>query len=155
MRLAPFDRSHAELVLSWARSPIELTFWASLVERPTPAIFDQWLAEPDAHGYVLLMDAPVAYGELWVSDSESEVEFAHILVSPNHRNRGVGRKLVQLLVDEAAGFLVAMAWVRVVPENEAAIRCYSRAGFAPVPSDQRAEFNAGQPRAYRWLSRRL
>ena len=56
-----------------------------------------------------------------MSESESEVELAHILVSPSHRNRGVGRKLVQLLVDEAAGFLVSIAWVRVVPENEAAI----------------------------------
>ena len=152
MRLAPFDQSHAALVLSWARTPVELSSWASLLEPPTPAIFEQWLADPDSHGHLLFADIPVAYGELWVSESEDEIELAHILVSPNHRNRGVGRKLVQLLVNEATAFSTSSIWARVVPENEAATRCYSGVGFRPVSEDLQAELNAVQPRAYRWLS---
>ena len=155
MRLVPFDRSHAAEVLSWLRTPAELAHWAALVEPPTPAIFEKWLADPTSHGRLLISDAPLAYGELWVSESEDEVELAHILVSPHHRNRGVGRKLVQLLVDEATGFHVSTVWVRVVPENQAAIRCYRAGGFAPVPHDQQAELNAKQPRTYCWLSRHL
>ena len=130
MQLIPFDQSHAALVLSWPRTPQELSYWAALSETPPLTIFGEWLADPDSYGWLLVSDVPVAYGELWVSEADDEVELAHILVSPHHRNQGVGRKLVRLLVEEAIRFGVSTAWVRVVPENQAAIRCYSAVGFA-------------------------
>ena len=155
MRLAPFDQSCAPLVLSWVRNPAELSLWASLSEPPTADIFSEWLLDPDSHGRLLIADAPIAYGELWVSEAEDEIEIAHVLVSPDHRNRGVGRTLIQLLVDEATTFNLSSVWVRVVPDNVAAIRCYRGAGFRPTSDDQEAELNAVQPRVYRWLRRGL
>jgi GNAT superfamily N-acetyltransferase len=153
VRLAPFDPSHAALVLSWARTPVELSHWASLAGPPTPEIFSRWLADPDTRGRLLIADAPVAYGEVW--ESGDEIELAHILVAPAHRSRGVGRRFVQLLVAEACASRGSSAWVRVVPGNEAALRCYGGAGFERASDDRQAELNAGQPRVYVWLSRRL
>jgi GNAT superfamily N-acetyltransferase len=155
MRLVPFDPSHAADVLSWAQTRVELASWASLEDPPAPAIFATWLGEPDVHGRLLVSDAVIAYGELWVCEEEHEVELARILVAPAHRNRGVGRTLVELLVGEAARFAVASAWVRVVPENSAAIRCYLAAGFASVSAQEEAALNAVQPREYRWLCRAM
>ena len=155
MRLAPFEHRHAALVLSWAQDPEELDHWASLSERPSPAIFGEWLAERDTHGRLLVGEQPVAYGELWVSGAESEVELAHILVSPSARGQGVGRALTEALVEEARAHEVSSAWVRVVPANEAALRCYDAAGFSPVSVERERELNRIQPRAYRWLCREL
>ena len=54
---------------------------------------------------------------------------------------------------------IAEAWntgftevfLRVRPDNAAALRCYRRAGFTPVDADRTAEWNAVQPIDYVWL----
>ena len=155
MQLIPFDRSRAHLVLSWPRTPQELSYWAALSETPPLTIFGEWLADADSYGWLLVSDVPVAYGGLWVAEADDEVELAHILVSPHHRNQGVGRKLVRLLVEEAVRGGVSNAWVRVVPENQPAIHCYSAAGFTRASDEVQSELNAPQPRDYCWLYRRL
>ena len=147
----PFEDRHAALVLSWAQDDTELDYWASLSERPAPSVFGQWLSEPDTYGRLLLDERPVAYGELWVSGPESEVELARILVAPESRGRGVGRELVACLVAEARGHQVSSAWVRVVSSNEPALRCYVGAGFSRVPAELERALNVVQPREYRWL----
>ena len=42
-------------------------------------------------------------------------------------------------------------WLRVVPDNAAALRAYVAAGFVPAAADAERAFNVGQPVAYRWL----
>lgn len=155
MRLSPFEHRHADLVLSWARSPAELKDWASLEIRPAAGIFAEWLADPDSHAWLLLDGAPIAYAELWVSAQESEVEIAHVIVAPARRGRGVGQRLVHLLVQEAGTLGVSTAWLRVAPGNVQAERCYLAAGFLRASAQREAELNARQPRPYLWLSRPL
>ena len=38
------------------------------------------------------------------------------------------------------------------PDNAAALRCYTAAGFVRVPSDVEDEWNERQPVRYVWLS---
>ena len=128
---------------------------AALSETPPLTIFGEWLADADSYGWLLVSDVPVAYGELWVAEADDEVELAHLLVSPHHRSQGVGRKLVRLLVEEAIRLGVSTAWVRVVPDNQPAIHCYSAAGFTRASDEVQSELNAPQPRDYCWLYRRL
>ena len=42
-------------------------------------------------------------------------------------------------------------WLRVLPDNAAALAAYRAAGFLTASPAQEREFNAGQPRPYRWL----
>jgi RimJ/RimL family protein N-acetyltransferase len=42
-------------------------------------------------------------------------------------------------------------WLRVVPQNAAAIACYAAAGFVRATVEEEVEFNEGQPRAYEWM----
>ena len=153
--LRAFDEQYAAQVLGWAESAEVLDRWASFSERPTPEIFQRWLSDADTHGYLLVDGEPTAYGELWVSEADGEVELAHLLVAPSHRGRGVGRALVEALVEKARAFTVPTAWVRVVESNEPALRCYRGAGFSRAQPEQERTFNDGQPRAYAWLSREL
>lgn len=155
MRLVPFLPAHGPLVATWATTSVDLDQWASLDRAPTEETFATWLAEPGAHAHLLMDDVPLAYGELWVSEQVDEVELARLLVAPGLRNRGVGRTLVQLLVDASRAFPISTAWVRVVPANVAALRCYAAAGFSRVPPRVESQLNAIQPRPYRWLSLEL
>ena len=63
----------------------------------------------------------------------------------------MGRRLVRLLLDRAALAGLPDAFVRVVPENGAAMGCYRGAGFSPVSEPERVEFNRGQPVDYVWM----
>jgi ribosomal protein S18 acetylase RimI-like enzyme len=155
MQLAPFEHRYASLVLSWATSRAELSDWASLAALPSQEIFVEWLADPDCHAWLLCDREPIAYAELWVSEQESEVEIAHVLVSPARRDQGVGRQLVRLLIEEGQRFSVTTAWVRVAPANMRAARCYQGAGFLRASPEHEAELNVPQPRPYHWFSRPL
>ena len=67
----------------------------------------------------------------------------------------MGRLLVSKLLEQAAPTGYPAAFVRVVPENGAALACYRAAGFTPVSAEEQGRFNEGQPVEYVWLRRAL
>lgn len=105
---------------------------------------------PEVHASII---APAAYGEVWADADEREVELARILVDPARRRRGLGARVVAALLERAVGFGYPDAFVRVVPDNDAAIRLYERAGFRRLPQRDEERCNRGQPLAYVWLRR--
>jgi RimJ/RimL family protein N-acetyltransferase len=152
--LREFRETDAREVARWPGSPDEVRRWAgSDPGWPVDAtVFGRWHADPDVRPYTICHEEePIGYGELWVDEPEQEVELARIIVSPDQRGRGVGRRLVCELLDRAALTGLPVAFVRVVPENAAAIGCYRGAGFSPVSEPEREEFNRGQPVDYVWM----
>jgi ribosomal protein S18 acetylase RimI-like enzyme len=133
---------------------MEARWWAGPQTRwpLPPEVVHRWHADPDVHPYVVCSGMTLlGYGELWIDAEEQEVELARLIVAPAHRRQGVGGALVRLLLEEARHTAYPHAFLRVFPDNYAAIRCYRRAGFTPVsPSDQQA-FNGGQPMDYLWM----
>jgi ribosomal protein S18 acetylase RimI-like enzyme len=152
--LREFRESDAREVARWPGSLGEVRRWAG-GDPGWPvdvAVFGRWHADPDVGPYVLCDgNEPIGYGEVWVDEPEKEVELARIIVSPDRREHGVGRRLVRLLLERAALSGLPDAFVRVVPKNGAAIGCYRGAGFSPVSEPERGEFNRGQPVDYVWM----
>jgi ribosomal protein S18 acetylase RimI-like enzyme len=150
--LVSFSEGSSEVVAGWVTSAAEATRWAGLADWPVPpAVFAEWHAEPDVVPFLLIGDTgePVGYGELW--EDEAEAELARLVVDPEWRGRGNGRALVGALVTEARRRGFDEIWLRVVPDNETAIRCYHGAGFVRASPDEETEFNQGQGRTYLWL----
>lgn len=150
---AAFARADAEVIASWIRSDEEADAWAS-VRREEVSVerFDEWHADPDVHAFVVRSTGRVCgYGEVWADPEEGEAELARIVVDPQWRGRGVGRRLTGLLAAEAARLGFDTVWLRVVPTNEAAIACYSAAGFVRASEAEEHSFNHGQPRVYVWM----
>src|SRR5262249_46077682 len=150
LELAPFAPEHGRLVLSWLRSPQEARRWASLEAVPGDAgVFERWHAEPWSHPQVAVHDGSVvAYGEVWTDEDEQEAELARLIVDPDLRRQGIGRRLAQLLAGRAAALGFDQIWLRVAPDNEAAIGCYRSAGFDRTDPASERGFNAGQPQQY-------
>jgi [ribosomal protein S18]-alanine N-acetyltransferase len=151
--LRPFSPHHETLVASWARSAQEALMWCGEQEFPVPA---QWIAnwqrEDDVQAHLLVADdVTVGYGELWLDADEAEVELARIIIAPSARGQGLGRTLVRGLLSEAAKTGWSDVFVRVHPDNPAALRCYRGVGFVPVAAASAAEWNAVQPVDYVWL----
>ena len=151
LSLTAFELGHAPTVLGWVQTPAEAAAWAGLEGVPADGgVFRAWHAEPWSHPYVALLGGtPVAYGEVW--DDDGEAELARLIVDPAARGRGVGRRLAALLAGEARAMGYSAVWLRVLPDNAAALAAYRAVGFLPASPAQEREFNAGQPRPYRWL----
>jgi GNAT superfamily N-acetyltransferase len=153
LRLRPFPANSADVVSSWAQTAEEVFLWCGLAAAPVPpAQITAWAGEDWVRPFGLYEDERlVAYGELWIDDDEAGVELARLIVDPAERSRGVGRRLVSGLADLARS-TYPLVFLRVVPANIAARRCYAAAGFEPAEPDQAAAWNRGQPVNYVWLT---
>ena len=152
--LLEFRESDARQVAGWPTSTEDVRRWAgSDPGWPVDvSVFGRWHAEPDVKPYVMRDGkTPVGYGEVWIDEAEQEIELARILVNPARRGRGVGKLLVRLLLERASLYELPDAFVRVVPDNHAALACYRGAGLSPVSESEREEFNRGQPVDYVWM----
>jgi len=102
-----------------------------------------WVAEPvrGAGEAVISSTVPAGYLLLsWVLD-EGTVE--RIGVAPEHRRRGIGRALLERGIGALRERGVRQVWLEVGASNEAAIRLYEEAGFAPV--SRRIRYYVGPP----------
>jgi ribosomal protein S18 acetylase RimI-like enzyme len=151
-RLVPYDGAGAREVVAWCAASPYSREWVPAGATDPDAVLAGWHTDPDITGYLLVRDdLPVAYGELWVEEDEDEAELAHLVVDPAQRRQGLGRALATELVAVAGAFPVSNLFLRVHPDNDAAIACYATAGFVPVSAEDEAAFNAGQPASYRWM----
>ena len=154
MELRGFSDEYAVLVAGWAVDAKEVALLSGRMEYPFPEVLltNWWTVEKDIHSYLLFDgDQPVGYGEIWLDDEEDEVELARIIVDPKLRGRGVGGELVRALLGPALDAGYSEVFIRVRPENVAAIRAYHGSGFVDVPAALMEEWNDGQPVPYRWM----
>jgi ribosomal protein S18 acetylase RimI-like enzyme len=96
-------------------------------------------------------DDLIGYGELWVDSDRAGVELARLIVALDRRGQGVGRWLAVALANEALR-IHPVVFLRVRPDNGAALRCYAAAGFRRVAVEEEADWNTHQPVAYLWLA---
>lgn len=157
MRLMTPTAEHAPRIATWSRSAEEAQRWCSRAEHPFPPqrILEWWSAD-DVQPWVLAgndRETPIAYGELWLDEAEDEVELARVIVDPDRRGSGVGRRLVHELVHAARSTGSSACVLRVAPDNSAALRLYRAAGFEDVDAERSEAWNAGQPVRYVWMER--
>ena len=144
--LGEFHTHHAARIAGWVDSVEQARAWCGHAgpSLPDASLFESWHRARDVHPHVLTESGElIAYGEIWVDRDECEIELARLIVRPDLRGRGVGRRLVGELLHRALSFGLPHAFVRVQPSNAAAIACYEQ------------RFNREQPVEYVWLRRDL
>jgi ribosomal protein S18 acetylase RimI-like enzyme len=95
-----------------------------------------------------------AYGaNCWVQGGEGEWLIEHVATLPEYRGRGLVQALIDhaLAAGRAAGF--ERAWISFLIGNEAAERCYAKAGFSFAEEKRDAAFEAltGSPGFRRFI----
>lgn len=154
LTLLPFSEDDSVEIASWPRDTNELKTWAGadVVFPLKPEQFRIWHDDPETHTFIGRHKGQlVAYGELWIDESEQEIELARIIVHPASRNKGIGQMFVTALVAQSETFGLVDRFLRVLPENSNAIRCYQKSGFRILPADVQKTFNQRQPVEYVWM----
>ena len=87
-------------------------------------------ADGRAVGYVHALDATLWGEELPAELAPGTWDIDLFIASPEHRNRGVGARALQLIRDEVFSTTLAVAVCIFVPlAGERAVRAYEKAGF--------------------------
>jgi len=152
------DPLYAPRIASWVRDEQELTWLAPGTAPPlTPQKVLAWSAQ--YRGRRLLFwpgpaDGPAGYAELnHLSIQSSQMWIGHFLIDPARRGRSLGTTFARLLVTLAFEQCGASEVLLVVfPENLAAIRCYTRAGFSVTGQETRFFETTGREHSFLRMS---
>jgi len=97
------------------------------------ALFEEELKRPEVCHWLCLKNAAgevAAYGGFW--RAVDEAHFTNVAVAPPWQRQGLGRRLVQELLDLAKRQGCLRATLEVRPSNEAALALYQAQGFKAV-----------------------
>jgi len=86
------------------------------------------MKEPISHFTVATTEERVIgyFGYLHILD---ELHILNVAVDPDHREQGVGKRLMARMLEEARALSVRAITLEVRESNQSAIRLYERAGF--------------------------
>jgi ribosomal-protein-alanine N-acetyltransferase len=98
---------------------------------PTPwtrALFEREISAPISHFFVVRDAAAlVGYGGYWLAAGEASI--VNLAVRPASRGNGVGRRILQFLIDNARAHDARSMFLEVRKGNAAAQRLYASCGF--------------------------
>lgn len=143
MRIAKI--SDFETISSWIPDAAAARRWAGpLLSFPFAAAdLPAALAIPGCETSSLCLvnddQAPLGFGQYWVFQVDA-VHLGRIIVDPNARGRGLGRRLCQQLIEAAIEATRAKAvTLRAYRDNATAVALYESMGFSEVAAESTDE----------------
>ena len=127
VRLEPMRWWHVEACVALERDLFPADAWS-------PETFWSELARvPDSRHYLVALDAGgrvVGYAGLSALPPEADIRT--LAVAPSGQGRGLGSRLLDALLAEAARRGATTVMLEVRADNEAALALYGRRGFEPI-----------------------
>lgn len=102
---------------------------ASFSDPWTPAQLADTLAQNSTIGVVIEDAAGLLVGYLFGSVVMDQAEILTLAVLPTQRRQGLGRRLLEAMLDAIAGRGVRAVWLEVRASNAGALALYAQAGF--------------------------
>jgi ribosomal-protein-alanine N-acetyltransferase len=103
----------------------------------TAEMFWSELAHPETRWYVVAEDESQALGYAGLLAPGLEADVQTVAVAPSAQGRGVGRMLLDALVEQAQERAATSLLLEVRADNERAIDLYARRGFERIAIRQR------------------
>ncbi len=133
LRLRRYDGA-ADFAFAWYQDP-ELVYLVDGVKRPydRETLYNMY-DYLDQHGELYFIEARAGEGFAPIGDvAFSRTDLPIVIGVPEYRGRGVGRQVIQTLMDRGRQLDFPTLGVREIYDfNIASIRCFTACGFAPV-----------------------
>jgi [ribosomal protein S18]-alanine N-acetyltransferase len=124
IELHPMTRTHLPAVSALERELFPADPWSERTLRSE-------LSAPRRY-YLVAADGPELVGYAGLADQAGEAHIMTIGVRADHRRAGVGRQLLEALLDQAAQWQCTRVLLEVAADNEPARNLYERYGFRPI-----------------------
>lgn len=147
--LRPFQPDHASVISQWIKTPQQMRWLAPSTQLPLTTEKILGWKKPGGQAFVYLKDydpEPIGYGELNPMRRHlDQLWLGHVIIRPDQRGLGCGRRLVQSLLYEAFHERFASCVTLVVfPGNTPAVQCYLEVGFS-ITRDEFHQFGGVGP----------
>ncbi|MCG7981938.1 MAG: GNAT family N-acetyltransferase [Candidatus Thiodiazotropha lotti] len=147
-RFASAAPTHYEAIISLIKSPQELfLIYPAAVWPFDGAQLEQLARERSDLTVVLDSDLVIGFADLYSNLSGSKRFIGNVVVSQDHRGKGVGRKLVRYMCDRVFERYADEVHITVFNHNLPALTLYGSLGFKPYELELRNMPSGGQAMA--------
>lgn len=140
-KLIPFQKSHFKTLINWIKDEETMLNFAGIgFQYPlTDQQLSNYISKYPQRLLFLGLDEelnPVAYGEI-IPQENNSARLGHLIIGESqNRGQGLGKELIQLLIDESKKqFQITTMDLFLLEGNLAAENCYLSYGFQFVHND--------------------
>ena len=148
MELREYHPTEGSLVCSWLAEETAFEYWSAGQLGPFPLTAKQLTGfYAKQQGVVLMAEEnsrPVGQ-LLFQKVSPTQVHLGFVVVDPECRGKGLGKRLIQLALEQAATLGATEVTIGVFAENLAARKCYESLGFVQQGQTTRPLRGTAQP----------
>ena len=144
LRLRPYHSNDAETILSWSKDERSFYMWNAGVLGDYPITKEQFSAVTNLMAFTAIDDNEIIgfFTLRKPSESFDELRFGFVIVDPEKRGKGYGKRMLQLGVKYAKEIYGAKkVSLGVFENNKSAYRCYKAVGFKDIILDTPERYN--------------
>lgn len=135
LRLRPYNEKDTEIILSWSKDEIAFYKWSAGVLGEYPISKEQFGFVNKLMPFTAINDDEVI-GSFTIrrpSENFDELRFGFLVVDPQKRGQGYGKRMLQLGIKFAKEIFGAKkVSLGVFENNESAYYCYKAVGFQDI-----------------------
>ncbi len=135
LRLRPYNKNDADIILSWSKDKISFYKWSAGVLGDYPITTEQFSFVNNLMAFTVIDDDEIIgfFTMRRPSESFDELRFGFVVVDPAKRGKGYGKAMLQLGLQFAKEIYGAKkVSLGVFENNESAYYCYKAVGFKDV-----------------------
>lgn len=139
LRLRPYNINDAEKILSWSKDEESFYKWSAGVLGEYPITKEQFGFVNNLMAFTAIYDGEVVgfFTLRRPTESFDELRFGFVVVDPEKRGRGYGKRMLQLGVIFAKEIYGAIkVSLGVFENNQPAYNCYKAVGFEEVDLEE-------------------
>lgn len=135
LRLRPYNEKDTEIILSWSKDEIAFYKWSAGVLGEYPISKEQFGFVNKLMPFTAINDDEVIgfFAIRRPSENFDELRFGFVVVDPQKRRQGYGKRMLQLGIKFAKEIFGAKkVSLGVFENNESAYYCYKAVGFQDI-----------------------
>ena len=143
LRLRPYNEKDADTILSWCRDESAFYKWSAGVLGDYPISREQFGFVNNLMAFTAIDDEAVIgfFTMRRPSESFDVLRFGFVIVDPEKRGRGYGKRMLQLGIKYAKEIYGAKkVSLGVFENNEPAYRCYKSVGFKDIVLEETEKY---------------